>query len=255
MSAVLLAFDTSTETLSVALQWPGGRQAWDGPGGALSSSALLPRIRALMDEAGIGWSDVSAIAFGRGPGAFTGLRTACAVAQGLAFGAGLPVLPIDSLMIVAEDARRQVASASPSRLDVAVAMDARMGQVYAARYLWDADACGQAAGWRTRVEPMLCDPPELPALWSPADGSAGPPDLMAGSGVALLGEDGVEGDGWGRVPSQPAGAGRAVALLQLADQAWREGRAVPSSQALPLYLRDKVALTSAERAALRDGAR
>jgi tRNA threonylcarbamoyladenosine biosynthesis protein TsaB len=102
---------------------------------------------------------------------------------------------------------------------------------------------------------MLCDPPELPALWSPADGSAGPPDLMAGSGVALLGEDGVEGDGWGRVPSQPAGAGRAVALLQLADQAWREGRAVPSSQALPLYLRDKVALTSAERAALRDGAR
>ena len=249
MSAALLAFDTSTEILSVALQWPGGRQAWDGPGGALASSALLPRVRAMMDEAGVSWSDLSAIAFGQGPGAFTGLRTACAVAQGLAFGAGLPVLPVDSLLIVAEDARQQVMPDHPSRLDVAVAMDARMGQVYAARYLWDDGA------WRTHVPPALCDPPELPGLWSLADGSSSPPDLIAGTGCAVpVAVDAVQSL-WPGVPRCPEVARRAAALLQLADEVWRAGRCVAPAQALPLYLRDKVALTSAERAALRDGTR
>ncbi len=249
MSAVLLAFDTSTETLSVALQWPGGSQAWDGPGGALASSALLPRVRTMMDAAAVSWSDLSTIAFGQGPGAFTGLRTACAVAQGLAFGAGLPVLPIDSLLIVAEDARQQTAAGCPSRLDVAVAMDARMGQVYAARYLWDGGA------WRTTVDPALCDPPELQTLWSLAGGSASPPDLIAGTGCVLLAAAGGAQAPWPDVPRRPEVTSRAAALRQLADGAWRAGRSVAPAQALPLYLRDKVALTSAERAALRDGAR
>jgi tRNA threonylcarbamoyladenosine biosynthesis protein TsaB len=240
MSAVLLAFDTSTETLSVALQWPGGRQAWDGPGGALSSSALLPRIRALMDEAGIGWSDVSAIAFGRGPGAFTGLRTACAVAQGLAFGAGLPVLPIDSLMIVAEDARRQVASASPSRLDVAVAMDARMGELYAARYRWD------GARWAVACAPRLCAPGALPASWEPVGTLRA---VRAGSGLGLLPDGPARAAGAVAMTGPPQAADRAAALLRLAQAAWDAGEAVEAAQALPVYLRDKVALTTAERAA------
>ena len=249
MSATLLAFDTSTDTLSVALQWPGGRSSWDGPGGALASAALLPRVRLMMAEAGVRWADLSAVAFGRGPGAFTGLRTACAAAQGLAYGTGLPVLPIDSLHIVAEDVRRQAAADRQGRLDVAVAMDARMGQVYAARYRWEGDA------WQTLAEPALCDPPDVAALWTPAGEPCALPDVLAGTGVAIAVGGDEDAAGWARVPTVTSWAGRAAALLSLADDAWRACGAVPPAQALPLYLRDKVALTTAERAALRDGAR
>ncbi len=249
MPAVLLAFDTSTEIMSVALQWTGGRRAWDGPGGPLASSGLLPRIRALMDEAAVRWTDLSAIAFGRGPGAFTGLRTACAVAQGLSFGAGLPVLPVDSLLIVAEDARRQAGTDMRAGLEVAVAMDARMGQVYAARYRWD------GAVWQTRVQPALCDPADLDALWALPGEPAMRPDLLAGTGIALAAQAGGIGAWRAGVPLIPLADSRAAALLHLADEAWQAGRAVAPAQALPLYLRDKVALTTAERAALNSGAR
>ena len=101
-----LAFDTSTDRLSIAVT--DGARVWQhsGAGGAQASSTLIPAILALLAEAGLQLGELDAIAFGRGPGSFTGLRTACAVAQGLAFGArqgaGMPVLPIDTLMAVAE---------------------------------------------------------------------------------------------------------------------------------------------------------
>ena len=100
-----LAFDTATEHLSIALQV--GDRVWshDGAGGALASSTLIPGVMDLLAQAGVGLRDLDAIAFGRGPGAFTGLRTACSVAQGLALGVDKPVLPIDTLLAVAEDAR------------------------------------------------------------------------------------------------------------------------------------------------------
>ena len=150
MTPVLLAFDTSTEALAVALQWAGGQRAWNGEGGAQASVRLLPTVQRLLDEAGLTLADVDAIAFGHGPGAFTGLRTACSVAQGLAFGADKPVLPIDSLLIVAEDERAR--RGLPPALEVAVAMDARMGELYAARYDW--------AGGRWQVL-------QAPGLWDP----------------------------------------------------------------------------------------
>jgi tRNA threonylcarbamoyladenosine biosynthesis protein TsaB len=249
MSAALLAFDTSTENLSVALQCAAGRRVWDGPGGALASATLLPRIRALMDEAAVRWADLSAIAFGCGPGAFTGLRTACAVAQGLAFGASLPVLPIDSLLIVAEGARRRRGEDPRASLDVAVAMDARMGQVYAARYLWD------GAVWHTSVPPALCEPADLGVLWAIPGQPDARPGLLAGTGIALAAPAVVAAACGAGVPVIPETDGRASALLPLADQAWRAGRALPPAQALPVYLRDKVALTTAERVALHHGAR
>ena len=90
----MLAFDTSTEALSVALHCEAGSYAWNGPGGAAASAQLLPQIRRLLQQGGIELAQLQAIAFGSGPGAFTGLRTACAVAQGLALGAALPVLPV-----------------------------------------------------------------------------------------------------------------------------------------------------------------
>ena len=97
----LLAFDTSTDRMSIALT--DGARVWQhsGPGGALASTTLLPAILALLAEADLTLGQLDAVAFGRGPGSFTGLRTACSVAQGLAFGAnqgaGIPVLPIDTL--------------------------------------------------------------------------------------------------------------------------------------------------------------
>ena len=93
---VLLALDTSTDTLALALSSPGGIHLHEGEAGAKSSARLVPELMQLLAGAGLGLPQVDAIAFGRGPGAFTGLRTACAVAQGLAYGAGKPVLSLDS---------------------------------------------------------------------------------------------------------------------------------------------------------------
>ncbi len=234
MSAALLAFDTSTEALSVALCWPQGHLAWNGEGGAQASAALVPRVRAQMAQAGLRWADLDAIAFGRGPGAFTGLRTACAVAQGLAQGAGLPVLPVDSLLIVAEDARaRSAPDGAPC--DVGVAMDARMGELYAARYRWD------GARWAVVCAPTLCAPEALPPLWWPGGAV---PAVLAGTGLALLPATGLAC----ALPRQTQTDDRAAALLRLAQAAWADGGAVEAAQALPVYLRDKVALTTAERA-------
>lgn len=255
MSPVLLAFDTSTEALAVALQWAGGRLTWNGEGGSQASAALLPTVQRLLDEAGILLADLDAIAFGRGPGAFTGLRTACSVAQGLALGADKPVLPIDSLLIVAEDAR--ACSGLPVALEVAVAMDARMGELYAAHYRWEAGA------WQTVQAPGLWDP----QAWL-AGTSAGPHGfaqeaqglVWAGNGWPLLGPRGnalsveaarADASRDAAAPLRLTCEDRAAALLRLADQAWRQGLVVAAECALPVYLRDKVALTMAERQALK----
>ena len=102
----LLALDTSTEVCSLAVR------RGDGPpverqsaGGARASASLIPAIQDLLAGSGLRVAELDAIVFGRGPGSFTGLRTACAVAQGLAFGGNVPVLPVDTLLAVAEDAR------------------------------------------------------------------------------------------------------------------------------------------------------
>src|SRR5437763_8038912 len=138
----LLAFDTATERMSIALGAAGRVWTHEADGGAQASATLIPAILGLLAQAQLSLHELDAIAFGRGPGAFTGLRTACSVAQGLAFGAGKPVLPLDSLLLVAEDALAQ----APAN-DCWVAMDARMDQVYAARYRWD------GARWHTERDP------------------------------------------------------------------------------------------------------
>lgn len=232
MGPSILAFDTSTETMSLGLCWPGGTRTVSSEGGARASANLLPQVRALMRQAGLAFGDLDAVAFGRGPGAFTGLRTACAAAQGLALGAGLPVLPLDSLAIVAECARARLGPAREDRgsapFEVGVVMDARMGEVYAGAYAW------AGAGWQVLVPPRLCDPASVRALWPR------PPSALAGHGLSLAGldADGVASDG---------GSDRAMSLLALAGDAWREGRAVDPALALPVYIRDRVAATTAER--------
>ncbi len=238
--APLLALDTSTETMSVALRGPLGVQVHEGEGGAQASAALLPRIRAMLREQGLRAADLQAVAFGRGPGAFTGLRTSCAVAQGLALGAGCPVVPVDSLMIVAEDTAD--ASVPAAGALAAVAMDARMGEVYAGLYRWCGP--GAAAGWEAVQQPCLCEPQALVGSWLALLEAARPACWAAGSGMALLPAGAVPGG----TPLR-SGRSRAAALLRLAERLLAAGSAVDPAQALPLYLRDKVALTVAERAA------
>jgi tRNA threonylcarbamoyladenosine biosynthesis protein TsaB len=224
----LLVLDTATETLHLGLVAGGRRWVHALPGGAQASTHLLPALLALLAQAGLRLHELGAIGFGQGPGAFTGVRTACAVTQGLAFGANLPVLALDTLMAVAEDARGQGAGG-----ELWVAVDARMGEVYAARYRLD------AAGWMALKSPALHSPA---ALLPMVDCQLAGNSLLAHASI------------WVGLPQQacwPEAAPRGDALLTLAEAAWQRGEQLDAAQALPLYVRDKVAQTTAERAAAR----
>lgn len=222
----LLAFDTSTETLSIAVCAGPGRPVLEhtGAGGPQASAALIPALQDLLAQAGLALEQLDAIAFGRGPGSFTGLRTATAVAQGLGFGSGVPVLPIDTLLAVAEEAH----GASGAERIVAL-LDARMGEVYFAGY----ERTPQ--GWVTRMAPALGRPDDVdvPAGWT-----------LAGNAVDLLAD---------RLPAAPrvAALPTARALLRLAPAALAARPHPHAADALPLYIRDKVAQTTQERAADR----
>lgn len=256
----ILAFDTATEQLAVAVQARGTGLARMAAGGAAASAGLLPLAHALLAEAGIGLHELQAIAFGRGPGAFTGLRTSCAVAQGLALGLGCPVLPVDSLLIVAEDARAQLGAAAgtavwPAQvadplgtLDIGVAMDARMGEIYAARWRWQPGAAGPgaagpAAGWQPLEPARVTTPQALAQDWA----GAAAPAVVAGSALAAFGAALGLPAGTRCLPEEQD---RAAALLRLALAAGAAGQGVDAALALPLYVRDKVAQTTEERAAL-----
>lgn len=224
----LLAFDTSTEVMFIAVT--DGQQIWQhtAAGGAQTSAALIPAIMILLAQARLELTDLDAIVFGRGPGSFTGLRTACSVAQGLAFGAGdLPVLPLDTLLAVAEEARYTLGDLIGT-VHIHAILDARMGEVYAARYSYGGDN----------------DDGEYGHVW------------QAQSGIQLVKPDQLTPDAAytvaGNMPSATIAAlPTAVAMLRLAPRMLAAGLGVPADQALPLYIRDKVAQTTAERAALK----
>lgn len=230
----LLAFDTSGERAAVAVCHDGRVASAHVDGGAKASSTLLATILRLLADADLRIADLDAIAFGRGPGAFTGIRTACSVAQGLALGAGKPVLPLDSLLAVAEEGRRATGAER-----VWAVVDARMDEIYAAEYAW---AEGR---WRSLVEPMLCAAPELNRRWA-ASSSASPVAIAGDALVAFA--DRLETGAAACAPSARPGGDALIALAQIA---WRDGAAVDAALALPLYVRDRVALTSVERAAAR----
>ncbi len=239
----ILAVETSTEWCSVAL----GRIA---DGGALeclvrhehtgprSSSRVLPAAGELLAEAGIALSDCAAIAFGAGPGSFTGLRTACGVAQGLAFGADLPVIPVNSLMACAERVRLggKGMPALPPDVSVLVALDARMDEAYAGAFRWD----GAAQAWQAATDMQVC-PPEAVSL--PTG-----PFWLAGSAAAVFGER-LKATALA-LHSVPEALPAAPALVSIALRALARNETVAPSDAMPIYLRDKVAQTIAERQAV-----
>ena len=226
----LLVLDTSTEHLHLGLLVRGRQFTRFQTGGAQASATLLPALQGLLDEAQIGWAALDAIGYGRGPGAFTGVRVACAVTQGLAEALSKPVLGLDTLLAVADDAHAQGAGTH-----VRVAVDARMGEAYAAAYRYD-----DGAGWQVLDDPALHDPTELASSIEPG---------VAVAGNSLL----AHADAW-QVFTGPRFADavpRAEALLRLALRQWQAGERRDAAEALPLYVRDRVALTTVERDAVR----
>lgn len=230
----LLALDTSTEWMSVAVQRRGVVQPWcvSGVGGARSSMHLIPDILRLLAQANLTLAQLDAIAFGAGPGAFTGLRSACAVVQGLAFGAKLPVLPVDTLLAVAEEARARLGD--NAHLRVTAMLDARMDELYTADYEFDSCKWKQIKGFR------LIKPEEL-------TGDTG--CVLAGNAFEVYAGRMPATAGL-RLPVRPT----ATALLRLAPGLIDAGHAVKATQALPIYIRDKVAQTTQERLAVKASA-
>ncbi|MBK7548096.1 MAG: tRNA (adenosine(37)-N6)-threonylcarbamoyltransferase complex dimerization subunit type 1 TsaB [Rhodoferax sp.] len=233
----MLSFDTCTDVMSIALQRDvdGVPRTWQhtGAGGAQASSTLIPAIQQLLREADLRFDELDAVVFGRGPGSFTGLRTACSVAQGLAFGAGVKVLPVDTLLAVAEEARYQSAPDDAS-LRVLALLDARMDEVYVAHYEFNSGRWKQHEGYNLiRPENLV-----LPAGWQGADW------LLAGNAFASYAERLPFAAPVRRIQALPT----ATAMLRLAPALLAAGQAVRADEALPTYIRDKVAQTTQERA-------
>ena len=242
----ILALETSTTTCSVALLTEQGssttvvQRQLEGTSGHAAS--LLPMVTALLADCGVGRGSLSAVAFGQGPGAFTGIRVACGVAQGMGLALQIPLLPVGALPAVAVQAAQRL----PQHLILA-ALDARMDEAYFAAYIDDA-----ASGLVVLQPPVLLPASQLSAfieqrlpLWR-----ARSPKAL---GVCYVGE------GWGltgATASLPLGCvaddllarPNAQAVAALALRGWHTGQCVLPEQAAPLYLRDRVAFTVAERA-------
>jgi tRNA threonylcarbamoyladenosine biosynthesis protein TsaB len=216
----LLALDTATEACSVALLHDGKVLTHYEVIPRLHAQKLLPMIKDLLAEAGIGLSALDGIAFGRGPGAFTGVRIAIGVVQGLAFGLDRPVLPVSNLAVLAQRALREQGATQ-----VAAAIDARMDEVYWGCYR-------EVAGEMKLVGEEAVMPPELAALPSAATGDW----FGAGTGWGYAGRIAVS------VVGQDATLlPHAQDLLTLGTFAWDRGEAIIADDAQPVYLRDKVA--------------
>lgn len=221
-----VALDSSTEWCSAALFCDGEIAALERPAEHRHGELLLPMVERLLARAGLDTSALDGVAFGAGPGSFTGLRIACGLAQGLAFARSLPVVAVSSLEALAE-------SAGADR--VLACLDARMHEVYCAAY-----ARGDA-GWETVREAACLPPAEVDTL--PEGDWVG-----AGSGFAVHRAALTARLGAALKQLLPDLRPNAYAIARLAAARFARGEGVDAAQALPQYLRDKVALTRAERA-------
>ena len=239
----ILAIETSTQTGSVAVLNTNTEppQCFEGAlvQGSGHAESLLPLIDHVLGQAGVKREEIGAVAFGQGPGAFTGIRLGCSVAQGIAFTFGLPVIAVNALLATASAFAAQDAV-------TLVALDARMNEVYFAVYYGQLEL--QAPVLMAASDLYRFISPRLP-YWL----NASRPD----SSAILVGE------GW-QIITQALGAGwfadlnldafddqarpQAREVAEIGVRRWREGKVVSPEMALPLYLRDKVAYTTQERA-------
>lgn len=226
----VLALDTSSEFCSVALALAPcsdtatalrffSRHEALGP---QSSQRILPAVQEILQEAGLLLSSCTVLAFGSGPGAFTGLRTATAVVQGLGFGLGMPVIPVCTLMACAQAARAKDGAIER----VLATIDARMDEVYWGLFEWQPEQ----KIWRVVVPPSLNKPEDIPVPQAPF--------ALVGRAVEIFGA---------RLPAYAAcnkmdtsASVHAVDIATLALQFWHMGQYVQADQALPVYVRNEV---------------
>ena len=220
----ILALDSSTEACSVALMTDDGVLSRHELAPRKHAELILPFMDQLLAEAGLALKQVDALAFGRGPGAFTGIRIATGVVQGIAFAVDLPVVPVSTLACIAQGARRELGAER-----VIAAIDARMDEVYWGRYEVDEDGLMLAVGDECVILPG--DAPQVEGSdwigsgsgWSSYD------TVLAGHyGDRITSIDGE------RLPN-------AIDIAALALREYTTGNWVSAEQALPVYLRDKVA--------------
>ncbi len=228
----ILAIETSTEYCSAALWQDGKVSERCELVGQKHSEVLMAMLDALLRDAGVKITQVDGIAFGKGPGSFTGVRIACGVAQGLAFGADVKVVGVCTLEALAQASGRD---------KVIAALDARMGELYLAAYE------KRNGGWIEVIAPCLCRADTAPDV--DGDGWFGAGSGFAVNEAALSARYGKQLSGMDAqiVP-------RAGAVVQIAAVEFAKGNAVDAALALPLYLRDKVALKTREREEARAGA-
>lgn len=221
----LLALDTSTENCSVALWLDGEVLSRQELAGQRHSDLILPMLEELLGAAGMSLESLDGIAYGEGPGSFTGLRIGCGVAQGLALGADLPVLGISTLLALAE--------AAPGER-VLACLDARIGEIYHAAYE------KQHGIWHAVSEPSLCyakDAPDLPgAGW-----------VGAGSAFAAYAEALQQRYAGQLLSADGSVYPQARDMARLAAPLFVQGLGRDAALAAPLYIRNKVALKTAER--------
>ncbi len=221
----LLALDTSTEYCSAALLRDEELTYREAHAVQRHSELILPMIEDLLVASGLELGRLDGIAFGAGPGSFTGLRIACGVAQGLAFGAGLPVVPVGTLAALAQEA------GAPR---VIACLDARMGEIYHAAYRRDG---GQ---WAEIAAPSVGPAQSAPML--EGDGWFG-----CGSGFAVYADALAKRYG-GQLDGVAAGLHpHARSIARLAAPVLAAGGGLPAEQAAPIYVRDKVALKMHEQ--------
>ena len=223
--SIILAIETSADLASAALVH-GTELIWrESAGVQTHSQTILPLVQELLAQAGIGLKQCDAIAFGSGPGSFTGVRTACGIVQGLAYGAGVPVIPVVTLQAMAEACRTARGAA-----DVLCVLDARMGEVYWAQYRFDGD-------WQVVTPPTLSRAEAITpigAVVACGNGLSAYADAFAARTFA-------DGALISIMPHARDIAALGVPLLAA-------GQVVAARDAQPLYLRNKVALTTLERA-------
>ncbi len=224
----LLAFETSTEACSVAVYVDGRVLERFEIAPRRHTELALPWAQALLAEAGVARSQLDAVAVGRGPGAFTGVRLAIAIAQGIALGLDLPVIPVSTLAALA------MRAGGERRL---AAIDARMGEVYLGAFAREADGGLRALSDEVVVAP---DAAALP------DGSG-----WSGAGTGFAAADGALRARFGDrlVALEAAALPHAADVAALAALAFARGEALAPERIEPAYLRNNVALTIAERAA------
>jgi len=215
----ILGFDTSTDTCSVALIID-GRLYERSESGSQHSEHLLPLVDWALGEAGASLGDLDAIAFGRGPGSFTGLRIGAGVAQGLAFAAGRPVIPVSSLQVLAQGVESE---------SVVTAVDARMGQVYWSAFRRDQTGIAQPVIGESVVAPDAIEVPpghEWTGVGSGWRAYTDPLQVQAGGRVRIL-DDVV--------------TPQASSVIAIAAVIWKSEGALAPEAGIPVYVRDQVA--------------